>query len=101
MEGTPKIHLTPSNDGFAVWIAVQLEYVEPRLDGLTVMPVLVGVRDGNSIVNKKLQFTANTTILSFERREDAEKVANGLAHALNTAVDYTEIDLPNEEVYYT
>lgn len=101
MEGTPKVHLTPSNGEFAVWVAVPLEYMEPRLDGLHQMPVMINVRDGDEIVNKKLQFTANSTILSFQDRDEAEQIAAGLAQALSTEVDYTVVDLPNEEIHHT
>lgn len=99
MEGTPRVHLSPSNE---VWISVPLEYVERQISGLVQMPISVGVHDENKeLINKKLNFTAYSTVLSFLCREDATNVATGLANTLGVVVDYSELEPPDEEVYET
>lgn len=106
MEGTPKIHLSPDEDSgyYMVWVVAPLDRMERRLEGLVPMPIAAAIRDEENdgrLVNKALKFTTCSSLLGFKTREDAEKIAQGLAHALETDVDYTEVEIPDQEVHYS
>lgn len=104
LEGTPKVHRTFDEQSatHVVWISVLVEHVQKRLEGLVNMPIAVAVRDENgNPMNKALRFTTYSTVLAFTSEEDADLIASNLAKALETEVDYTEVEPPDEEFHYS